>query len=73
MFYSRAVYALWPKRIFATDASTIINTSTQLGATTLPTDARWMNEHDIRAVVRFRAEPYGARIESTNVRIDPLQ
>ena len=56
-FYSRAAFTLWPKRLFATYPTTVINFARQLDAAPLPTDRQWMAEHHVTSVVRFNFDP----------------
>jgi hypothetical protein len=47
LLYFRAVYLLWPRRVFVAGPGTVINTGSQLLGASPPADPLWFAEHDI--------------------------
>ncbi|HMB94658.1 MAG TPA: hypothetical protein VKK61_01330 [Tepidisphaeraceae bacterium] len=46
--YIRAVYTLWPRRIFAATPGVIITEGSDLAAAAPPSDPAWLAAHDVR-------------------------
>lgn len=53
ILHPRAVYALWPKRLFAVSPDVVILNSEQIGPATRPADPAFLKSNNISAAVRF--------------------
>jgi len=59
-FYYRAAYTLWPRRVFVAPPGRIINGGKDLLCDPFHPDARWLTDHQVRAVLEAVREPDGS-------------
>ena len=58
-FYFRAVYALYPRRVFVGHDDQVINTATELAAADALPDDQWLRQHGVGGVLNLRLRADG--------------
>jgi hypothetical protein len=60
MVYYRAVYAIYPRRVYGGRASDVINNGQELLNVSFSPDERWLDEHRVATTITFRVDERGA-------------
>ena len=65
--YYRAVYALYPRRVFVGGDDAIINSAADLRASSNLADDAWLARHGIRGVIQVQVRPGEIQTESRSI------
>lgn len=68
ILHRRAVYALWPRRLFAALPDVVILHSEQISPATRPADPEWLKANHVTASVKFGVSDNRLIVD----RVDPI-
>lgn len=57
--YYRAVYALYPRRVYIAEKDRVVNNGRDMATLNFEPSEAWLREHDVRAVMVLRRETNG--------------